>query len=158
NGRVFQYMGPNMGEYRAVRKLPSPQKAQVFSYHAEYLLRDGKIGTDVSLSNYDINLFSSKDSRENTGYAARIYGNKTFSRNQWQGTPAFEYQHINARFHILDRINDVEFSRDFNLVNEFNHRTQNRFIASFLNRWNNRSFLNYRANFLDEKDFYKGFK
>ena len=51
NGRVFQYVGPNQGEYRAVRKLPSPQKAQVFSYNAEYLLNDGKIGTDVSFSN-----------------------------------------------------------------------------------------------------------
>ncbi len=158
NGRVFEYVGPGLGEYRAVRKLPSPQKAQVFSYHAEYLLDDGVIGTDVSMSNYDINLFSSRNNDENDGYAARVFGHKTFTKNNWKGTPRFEYQHISSRFHILDRINDVEFSRDFNLANEFNHRTQNRVIFSFLNSWKNQSFINYRLNYLDEKDFYSGLK
>lgn len=158
NGRVFQYVGPNAGDYRAVRKLPSPQKSQVYSVNSEFLLKDGKIGADFSLSNYDLNLFSSKDSDQNIGYAGRIFGNKTFTKNNWKGTPSFEYQHIDKQFHILDRINDVEFSRDFNLAQEFSGRTQNRFIFSFLNKWNNKSTLNYRINYLDEQDSYKGMK
>ena len=158
NGRVFEYVGPNAGDYRAVRKLPSPQKSQVFSLNSEYLLNEGKIGADISLSNYDINLFSSKDSNQNTGYAWRIFGNKSFTKNSWKGTPSFEYQYIDKQFHILDRINDVEFSRDFNLAQEFNKKTQNRFIFSFLNKWNNKSTLNYRVNYLDEQDSYKGLK
>lgn len=158
NGRVFEYVGAGSGEYRAVRKLPSPQKSNVFSTHVEYLLREGKIGADLSFSNHDVNLFSSKDSRDNLGYAARIYGNRTYRKNIWKGTPSIEFQHISSRFHILDRINDVEFSRDFNLQNEFNGRTQNRLIFNFLNEWNNTSFLNYRLNFLNEKDTYRGIK
>ncbi|MDC8098663.1 hypothetical protein [Chryseobacterium rhizosphaerae] len=158
NGRVFEYAGPNGGDYRAVRKLPSPQKSQVFSLNSEYLLNEGKIGTDISMSNYDINLFSSKDSDQNIGYAWRIFGNKSFTKNNWKGTPSFEYQYIDRQFHILDRINDVEFSRDFNLVQEFNNRTQNRFTFSFLNKWNNKSTLNYRINYLNEQDSYKGIK
>lgn len=158
NGRVFEYVGPNAGDYRAVRKLPSPQKSQVYSVNSEFLLKDGKIGADFSLSNYDLNLFSSKDSDQNIGYAGRIFGNKTFTKNNWKGTPSFEYQHIDKQFHILDRINDVEFSRDFNLAQEFSGRTQNRFIFSFLNKWNNKSTLNYRINYLDEQDSYKGMK
>ncbi|TXF77811.1 hypothetical protein FUA25_05515 [Chryseobacterium sp.] len=158
NGRVFEYVGANMGDYKAVRKLPSPQKSQVLSFNSEYLLKDGKIGTDFSFSNYDVNLFSSQDSNENTGYAGRVFGRKTFTKNDWKGTPSFEYQHISSRFHILDRINDVEFSRDFNLQQEFNQKTQNRFIFSFLNQWKNQSFLNYTLNYLDEKDSYKGIK
>ena len=158
NGRVFQYVGLNQGDYRAVRKLPAPQKAQVFSSNAEFLLKDGKIGGDFSLSNYDINLFSSKDSNQNIGYAGRVFGYKTFTRKNWKGTPTFEYQHINSQFHILDRINDVEFSRDFNLNQEFNQITQNRVIFSFLNQWKNASFLNYKFNYLDEKGTYRGIK
>lgn len=158
NGRVFEYAGPNAGDYRAVRKLPSPQKSQVFSLNSEYLLNEGKIGADISLSNYDINLFSSKDSDQNMGYAWRIFGNKTFTKNAWKGTPSFEYQYIDKQFHILDRINDVEFSRDFNLTQEFNKKTQNRFIFSFLNKWNNKSTLNYRVNYLNEQNSYKGLK
>ncbi len=158
NGRVFEYVGQNMGDYKAVRKLPAPQQAQVFSANTEILLNEGKIGADFSLSNYDVNLFSSKDSEQNIGYAARIFGNKRFTKNNWKGTPGFEFQHISSRFHILDRINDVEFSRDFNLTSEFNQITQNRFIFSFLNEWKNLSFINYRLNFLDEKSNYRGLK
>ena len=158
NGRVFEYVGTNLGDYRAVRKLPAPQKSQVFSTNTEVLLNNGRIGTDFSLSNYDPNLFSSRDSEQNIGYAGRIFGNKTFTKNNWKGTPSFEFQQISSRFHILDRINDVEFSRDFNLLQEFNQKTQNRFIFSFLNQWKNLSFINYRMNYLDEKDSYKGLK
>lgn len=158
NGRVFEFVGENLGDYRAVRKLPAPQKTQVFSANAEYLLRGGKVGADVSLSNFDQNLFSSKDADENTGLAARVFGYQTFLYKNWKGTPRFEYQRISSRFHVLDRINDVEFARDFNLTEEFNQRTQNRFIFSFLNQWNKSSFLNYRLNYLDEHDFYTGIK
>lgn len=158
NGRVFEYVGYNMGDYRAVRKLPAPQKTQVFSANTEILLNEGKIGADFSFSNFDVNLFSSKDSHQNTGYAGRIFGDKTFTKNNWRGTPSFEFQHINSQFHILDRINDVEFSRDFNLAQEFNKKTQNRLIFSFLNKWKNLSFINYKINYLDEKNSYKGIK
>lgn len=158
NGRVFEYVGNNLGDYKAVRKLPAPQKTQVFSGNTEFLLKDGKVGADFSLSNYDVNLFSSKDAHQNIGYAGRIFGFKTFTKNNWKGTPTFEFQHINSQFHILDRINDVEFSRDFNLNQEFNQITQNRLIFSFLNQWKNQSFLNYKINYLDEKESYRGIK
>ena len=158
NGRVFEYVGLHMGDYSALRKLPSPQRSQVFSANAEYELEEGKVGADFSLSNYDINLFSSIDNNENTGYAGRIFGAKSFKKNNWIGTPSFEFQRISNRFHILDRINDVEFSRDFNLNQEFNQKTQNRLIINFQNHWKNRTFLNYRMNYLDEKDFYTGIK
>lgn len=158
NGRVFEYVGNGLGDYSALRRLPAPHKAQVLSANAEYDINNGKIGADFSLSNYDVNLFSSIGNDENAGYAGRIFGSKIFSKNNWKGTPSFEYQHINKRFHILDRINDVEFARDFNLLNEFSQRTQNRFIFSLLNEWKNSAFINYRINYLDEEQHYKGLK
>lgn len=158
NGRIFEFVGKGLGDYSAVRKLPAPQKSQVFSADGVFTFEGGKIGADVSLSNRDLNLFSAKNNDENLGYAARIFGDKIFRRKDWQGTSSLEYQHISQRFHILDRINSVEFARDFNLANEFNGRTQNRLIFNFLNLWQNQHFLNYRLNFLDEKDFYQGFK
>lgn len=158
NGRVFEFVGKNNGEYAAIRKLPSPQKSQVFSFNSEYLLNEGKIAADFSLSNYDINLFSSKNNAENIGYAGRLLAYKSFKKNNWKGTPSIEFQHINKQFHILDRINDVEFSRDFNLNQEFSRRTQNRLIFSFLNQWKESTFLNYKLNYLNEKNFYQGIK
>ncbi|SIT96966.1 hypothetical protein SAMN05660493_01668 [Epilithonimonas bovis DSM 19482] len=158
NGRVFQYVGTGLGDYMAVRKLPAPEKSQVYSANVEYALDNGVIGTDVSMSNYDLNTFSSKDNHQNIGYAARVYANKTFRKNTWTGTPMVEYQVIQKNFHILDRINNVDFWRDFNLTNEFSQITQNRFIFSFLNDFNKTSSVNYKINYLEEKNTYKGIK
>lgn len=158
NGRVFSYVGAGLGDYSAVRKLPSPKTSQVFSMHTEYDLEAGKVGADFSLSYYDANLFSKKGNEENIGYAGRIFGQKTFRKGSWEGTPILEYQRIDRNFHILDRLNSVEFSRDFNLAQEFNHRTQNRLIFGFKNTWKTKNFLNYRLNFLNETAYYKGFR
>ncbi len=158
NGRVFEFVGAGNGDYSALRKLPSPQKSQVFSTSAEYNFNKGKIGGDFSLSNYDINLFSSKNNNQNTGFAGRIFGNKVFTKNNWNGTIGAEFQRISSQFHILDRINDVEFSRDFNLTQEFNQTTQNKLIFSFLNQWKNTNFINYKLNYLNEKQSYNGIK
>ena len=158
NGRVFEYVGTGNGDYSAFRKLPSPQKSQVFSTSAEYTFNKGKIGGDFSLSTYDVNLFSSKDNNQNTGFAGRIFGNKVFIKNNWTGTTGIEFQRISSQFHILDRINDVEFSRDFNLAKEFSQITQNRVIFSFMNSWKNTNFINYKLNYLNEKQNYNGIK
>ncbi len=158
NGRVFEFVGQGLGDYQAVRRLPAPEKTQVFSTNAEYALENGVIGVDASISNNDLNLFSSKDNNENIGYAAQIYAHKSFTKNNWKGTPMFEYQHIQKNFKVLDRINNVDFWRDFNLTEEFSHITQNRFVFGFDNLWNNTTFLNYKFNYLDEKATYKGIK
>lgn len=158
NGRIFEYVGAGQGEYSAVRKLPAPEKTQVISGALAYRFHQGKIGADFSISNHDVNLFSSKNNQENNGFAGRIYGDKTFTKNLWTGTAGIELQRISSRFHILDRINDVEFSRDFNLNKEFNNITQDRVGISFLNSWKEIAHLNYRFNFLQEKLNYKGIK
>lgn len=158
NGRIFQYVSSGKGDYAALRKLPAPQKSQVFSTSVAYALSQGIIGGDFSLSNYDVNLFSSKNNNQNTGFAARFYGNKTLTKNNWRGTLGAEYQRISSQFHILDRINDVEFSRDFNLSQEFSQITQDRFIVSFANSWKNGNAVNYKLNYINEKETYQGIK
>lgn len=157
NGRIFEYVGAQQGAYRAVKRLVAPVSTQVYSIASEYRLKKGKVGVDLSLSNHDANLFSKKGNDKNFGYAARIYGQTQFTKGNWKGTPQLEYQRIDENFVVLDRINEVDFWREFNLESEFNHRTQNRFIFSFLNDWKN-TFLNYQFNYLDEEDYYKGVK
>ncbi|MBS1573493.1 MAG: hypothetical protein JST62_13960, partial [Bacteroidetes bacterium] len=125
NGRIFEYVGFGNGDYRAVRKLPTPIQSQVFSFNTDYKLDNGVVGADFSLSNYDPNGFSSKDDADNTGFAGRFFASKSFTKNNWKGTPWISFQHISSQFHVLDRINDVEFAKDFNLLQEFNQKTQN---------------------------------
>ncbi|MEC5395477.1 hypothetical protein [Bergeyella sp. RCAD1439] len=158
NGRVFRYVGTGNGDYAALRKLPAPQKTQVLSTSIEYDLNNGKIGADFSFSNHDLNRFSSLDNRQNQGFATRIYGQKAFKRKQWSIVPSLEFQHLSHKFHVLDRINDVEFARDFNLSQEFSQRNQNRLTLSLPNRWENGTLLDYRLNHLNEEQNYQGLK
>ena len=44
--KSFEFVGAGNGDYSALRKLPSPQKSQVFSTSAEYTFNKGKIGGD----------------------------------------------------------------------------------------------------------------
>ena len=148
NGRVFEFVGAGNGDYSALRKLPSPQKSQVFLQVQNILWERKKIGGDFSLSNYDINLFSSKQ-RPKYRFCRKNFRNKIFTKTIG-GTLGAEFQRISSQFHILDRINDVEFSRDFNLTQEFNQITQNRLIFSF-KQLENTNFINYKLNYLNEK-------
>lgn len=158
NGRIFTYVGLNGGDYTATRRLPAPEKSQVLAANAEYLIRGGRVGTDLAISNYDRNGFSTRGNGENTGYAARIFSNKIWHIGRWTSEGNLEYQHIDSRFHILDRINEVEFSRDFNLAKEFRQITQDRLIFGLNNTWKDQGFVNYRFNFLNEKQQYRGTK
>ena len=158
NGRIFKYIGKNLGDYSATRKIPAPLQTQIISANAEYLLKNGKIKMDFSLSNHDINLFSKIGNEENIGWAGRLFSEKKFLFKNWKNSLSIDYQHINKNFHILDRINSVEFSRDFNLQQEFSHRTQNRLIFDMKNNFKNGSYLNYQLNILNEKKFYSGIK
>ena len=157
NGRIFEYAGKNLGEYLPVRKLPAPEKNQVISTSTVYNFGKGQAGADFSVSNHDQNLFSSINNK-NTGYAARIFGRGTLKKALWTGSPSFEYRHINRKFHILDRINEINFNKDFNLAQEFSGRNQDRLMLSFLNLWQNKNFINYKFNYLSEENFYKGIK
>ena len=158
NGRIFEYVGPNAGDYRAVKKLVAPVRAQVYSFKGNYRISNGLIGGDFSYSNFDPNLYSSAGNKDNNGYAARIFAARTFKINNWTGTPSAEYQRISSAFYILDRINDVEFSRNFNLPLEFNHRTQDRVMFAMKNLWENKAALNVTSNYLREESYYRGLK
>ena len=48
NGRVFEFVGAGNGDYSALRKLPSPQKSQVFLQVQNILLTKEKL-VEISL-------------------------------------------------------------------------------------------------------------
>lgn len=158
NGQVFEYVGANNGDYSPLRKLPAPQKSQMISAHSVYEMDRGRVVTDFSLSNFDANTFSTLDNHQNIGYAGHILAEKTFSKNNWTATPKVEFRHISSRYHILDRINDVEFARNFNLSQEFNQRTQNQLVLGIDNHWAKQGNLSYQFNLLNERSSYRGVK
>lgn len=162
NGRVYEYVPPIdgilQGEYEPITKLIPPQKTQVISTHAEYRFNKGNIGVNVALSNHDENTFSSIGNDKNNGFASRLYMNKNIDKKDWKSNLNLSHTFIQKNFHILERINEVEFDRDFNISQEFNGINQNKLSLGWQNSLYEKWKINYSLNFLDEENYYTGYK
>lgn len=162
NGRVYEYVAPIdgilQGEYEPVTKLIPPQKTQVFSTHAEYRFNKGYMGINVALSNHDENTFSSIGNDKNNGFASRLYLNKNIDKKDWKSNLNLSHTFIQKNFHILERINEVEFDRDFNISQEFNGINQNKLSLGWQNSLYKKWEINYSLNYLEEENYYNGYK
>ncbi|HNE94315.1 MAG TPA: hypothetical protein PKZ66_09340, partial [Chitinophagaceae bacterium] len=121
NGRVFQYIAPingvKQGNFEPAIFLVTPKKQQIFTANAIYNInRKTTLITDVALSNYDVNTFSSKNKNDNIGFAAKflLQNNNTF-HNKYQLQTKIGYEWVNEKFKPIERLRTVEFARDWGL-------------------------------------------
>jgi len=117
NGGAGQQCAP--GRFYA-RYLPGyAQKAGAVSLAADYdISKRTNITTEVAYSNYDVNTFSTKDKADNKGYAAKVQLKNTMplgGAKKLQLVSNAGYEMVDARFHPLERLRNVEFNRDWNL-------------------------------------------
>ncbi len=126
NGRVFKWVSPSaanvpQGDWEPVSLLVTPKKLQIFTLGSTYAISDRtSIYTEMAMSNYDINLFSSKQKNNDQGFAGKVklsdegrrirLGNKPLSLASTVG-----YEYVQQRFQPLQRLRDVEFYRDWSL-------------------------------------------
>lgn len=164
NGRVFQYVAPingvPQGNYDPIRQLIPPKKLQLYTVNSAYKLKDNKglIGIDLALSNEDLNLFSKKDDENNVGFAVRAYGNRTYKARKWLLTPQFELSFIDQNFKSIQRLRSVEFTRDFNLLEELATANQMYIKTGLETIYNDSLRLNYDFHFLENQRQYQGIK
>lgn len=163
NGKIFQYVPPvngvSQGNYEPVRQLVPPKRLQVFTLNSAYKFKNGGLlGLDLGLSNRDLNLFSSIDDGDNTGMAARLYGNRNFDLNRWKLNPQFEFSHIQKDFHTIQRLRTIEFDRDFNLENELSDADQTYLRAGIESVFKDSLKMDYNLHYLQNKNFYEGIK
>ncbi len=122
NGRVFEYVAPinnvKQGNFEAAAFLVTPKKQQIVTVQATYQInRNTLLQTDVALSNYDINTFSSKDKGNNNGLAAKFLLNRTDQINKCtQLLSTIGYEWVDERFRSIERLRSVEFARDWGLL------------------------------------------
>lgn len=126
NGRVFQWVEPNaanqkQGEWEPVILLVTPKRRQMFTLGAEYVVgKSSKLKAEVAMSNYDVNLFSTKDKGNDKGFGIKLQWagngkkinlfNKQLSLQTMAG-----YEFVQQRFTPLERLRNVEFLRDWGL-------------------------------------------
>lgn len=125
NGRVFQWVQPvngiPQGNFAPVALLVTPKKQQMVTAGGEIIL-DSKNSVifEGALSNYDVNLFSSLDKKNDAGYGAKvIYKNLIRLSNDttkgWRLNNVVNYEYTSKNFKPIDRFRNVEFERDWNL-------------------------------------------
>jgi len=163
NGRVFKWVAPDngvpQGEYEPVVQLVSPKSSQLISAGGAHQFKALKADYEFSLSNYDMNLFSTNGDEDNIGYAVVVNSMGDFLKNskKFDLTTNVNYQHINKNFYTPERFREVEFSRNWNLANA--DTSLNQHFGKMEVRLNDSlgNFGQGSFEFLQIADYYQGY-
>ena len=125
NGNVFEYVGPNLGNYNPIVQLIAPSKLQVAVVNSIYNPTEKTaISAELAFSNSDQNLFSSIDNNQNKGAATKFNWEQTLVDKKWKLITDVDYLFIHENFNTIQRFQAVEFNRDWNLVNPTGNQQQ----------------------------------
>ena len=134
NGRVFQWVAPvngiPQGNYEPVTLLSTPKLMQMGTVAAAYSFQQGTtIQTEFAFSNYDENTFSKKDDQDNVGFAVKLLlGHEQKLRTKkknvkpWLFKNQLNYEFTHKDFHQIESYREVEFARNYNLVEDYSPR------------------------------------
>ncbi len=121
----YKFVGKNQGSYLPVIYLPLPSKRQLANIVIEGKpFENFNIKMELAGSNWDKNTFSSKDDGDNFGHARNIQVSLDPSKvNIGEislGKIGFSYKDrfVQDRFTSLDRIDEVEFNRHYNITDK----------------------------------------
>ena len=126
NGKVFIWTAPDIngnkqGEYEPVVFLVTPKKLQLFTTGLHYQFNKRfQLYSELAMSNYDVNLYSTLNKENNTGLAGKFnlsFESKTFKLNKNAHTLKTNIgaEWVQSAFKPLERLRDAEFLRDWGL-------------------------------------------
>jgi len=166
NGRVFAWVAPVdgilQGSYAPVSLIVSPKKSQLITMGVDYAFSEkSKFISEFSVSNYDINTFSSKDQGDNTSFAMMLAYDKS-SRitkreiNPWNLVTGARYELVKKNFTPIEPYRKVEFNRDWNIdqIDRDEDQHQGEVDIGFMNEKHGVS--SYRFTMLNNGSAYKG--
>jgi len=167
NGKVYQWVAPvsgvKQGQFEPAAFLVTPKRQQLLAVGILYNINSKTtLRTDLALSNYDVNTFSSKDKSDNVGYGAKFFLQrmdrfkalgKTLSLNSTAG-----YEWVDERFKPLERLRSVEFARDWGLDLAPAAATEHLPQIGLAVRDDKNNVLQYNASGYLRSDDYRGVK
>jgi len=124
NGKVYAWVAPEngvkQGRYAPAIFLVSPKKQQVLSVGLDYALaKNTQLTVEGAMSDYDVNLFSSRDDEDNKGFATKLLLKNTKALGSvtkgWKLITDGGFEWVEAKFKPLERLRNVEFTRDWGL-------------------------------------------
>lgn len=119
---VYKFVGIGSGAYLPIVYLPMPEQKQLGNISLSYLISKGiSISAELSASSWDKNKISEIDDSQNLGYARKVNFNlepqEITVADLSLGKIGLSYKDrlIQSKYSSLDRIDDVEFNRNYNI-------------------------------------------
>ncbi len=154
-GNIYKYVGANLGNYAPVIQLVAPNKLQVAVFNGSYNpSAKTNINSEVAFSNNDQNLFSTLGNENNNGIASKIGWDQVIVQKEWELKSSLKYDYINKDFKTIERIENIEFDRDWNITRIYGNQQLIRAGLSLSNKKN--SLVNYEFSNLKFADDYMG--
>ncbi len=166
NGKVYQYVAPvngvKQGSYDPVIILVTPKKQQIVNLGLDYAIdKNTLLKTELAMSNYDPNTFSSIGKGNNKGYAAKFQLNNAkllSAKNKLTLNTALDYEYVQDKFKPLERLRTVEFTRDWGLPLVAASATESIITAAAGLKNNKNNSFNYQFMNYHRSDNYNGFQ
>ncbi len=120
-GKIFEFVGENMGDYEPKIKLNAPQSRNYvgagFNYHPN---RKTQIDFEGLINYSDLNLFSTKDEQDNLGFATHLdFRQQLWQKKNRQLNAHLHHDFTHRNFMALDPYRDPEFSRQWQIDSIF---------------------------------------
>lgn len=164
NVRVYQWVAPvngiPQGLYEPVVLLITPKNQLMFTFGAAYAINSKmNIKSEMAFSNFDPNLFSSIDNKQNKGYATTVQFNRldTFKSNLLF-TNSIQYEFKEKNFQQIEPFRAVEFVRDWNILNQSNATEHITRYQTGLNDTKHNIQAGYQFSSFIRQQLYKGFE
>jgi hypothetical protein len=155
-GKIFEYAGENLGSYNPVIQLIAPSKLQIAVLKTTYQPSiKTTITTETAFSVNDANLFSTIDDENNQGLATKLGWEQVIFQNKWQLKSNFNFNYINQYFKTIERLQPVEFNRDWNLEN---FTGTQKLLSTGFELSNQKNKFNYQFENLEFGDSFTGSK
>ncbi len=167
NGKVFGWVQPDVnnnkqGDYAPVILLIPPKKQQLISIGGEYVFNPKtRLRAEIAMSDYDINLFSSKDKGNDRGFAGKLQFTKddtkvNLFRKRLIMQTKLGYEYVQERFRPIERLRNIEFLRDWSLPNDIAYADEHLINASVKLGDSTGNFLQYDVTDYNRSDKYNG--
>ena len=156
-GNIYKYVGTNLGSYQPKIRLAAPSISQVAIINTIYNpTKKTNIFGELALSNNDANLFSSIDDSQNKGLAAKLQWEQIFIDKKWKFSTNIAYEYFHQNFATEQGYEDINFERDWNILNPVGNRQIINTLFIFDNKQNSKYV--YGFNLINYTDNYNGIR
>jgi hypothetical protein len=167
NGKVYRWVQPVNGErqgnFEPATYLITPKKQQLVSVGATYDVNaKTRVSTEMAVSNYDVNTFSTKQKGDDKGFAGKFTFNRLMQLRTKgklkQLNTAAGYEFVERTFRPLERLRSVEFYRDWGLELQPQLADEHLPYANIALTDSANNSIRYQTSAYIRGDAYKGFR